>query len=69
MRFTTDVAVSGHTGYEYATGTTKTLLNVAMDGRHIGRLKITGQLFPHVESLTVRGRLNGHRVALLVPTA
>ena len=69
VRFTTDVAVSGHTGYEYATGTTKTLLNVTMGGRHIGRLKITGQLFPHVESLAVRGRLNGHRVALLVPTA
>jgi hypothetical protein len=42
---------------------------VSVGGHGIGRLKITGQLFPHVEPLTVRGRLNGHRVALLVPTA
>ena len=69
VRFTTDIAVSGLTGYVYATGTTKTLLEVTMGGRRIGRLKITGQLFPHVESLTVRGSLNGHRVALRVPTA
>ena len=69
VRFTSDVAVSGHTGYEYATGVTKTLLDVSMNGQQIGRLQITGQLFPHIESLKVRGRLNGHRVALLVPTA
>jgi pimeloyl-ACP methyl ester carboxylesterase len=69
VRFTSDVAVSGHTGYDYATGTTKTLLDVSVGGRGIGRLRITGQLFPHEGSLTVRGRLNGHRVALLVPTA
>ena len=69
VRFTSDVAVSGHTGYDYATGTTKTLLDVSMGGRGIGRLRITGQLFPHDGPLTVRGRLNGHRVALLVPTA
>jgi hypothetical protein len=58
VRFTTDVAVSGLTGYEYATGTTKTLLNVTMDGRHIGRLRSPGTL-PHVESLTVRGASTG----------
>jgi pimeloyl-ACP methyl ester carboxylesterase len=69
VRFTSDVAVSGHTGYDYATGTTKTLLDVSVSGRDIGRLKITGQLFPHSGSLTLRGRLNGHRLALLVPTA
>ncbi len=69
VRFTSDVAVSGHTGYEYATGSTNTLLDVSFGGRRIGRLQITGQLFPHVASLTVRGRLNGHRVALLLPTA
>ena len=69
VRFTSDVAVSGLTGYDYATGATKTLLDVSLGGRGIGRLRITGQLFPHVGALTVRGRLNGHRVALLVPTA
>ena len=69
VRFTSDVAVSGHTGYDYATGATKTLLDVSVGGRGVGRLRITGQLFPHDGSLTVRGRLNGHRVALLVPTA
>ena len=69
VRFTADVAVSGHTGYDYATGITKTLLDVSVGGLRIGRLQITGQLFPHVEPLRVRGRLNGHRVALLVPTA
>jgi hypothetical protein len=42
---------------------------VSVGGRVIGRLRISGQLFPHVDSLTARGRLNGHRVALLVPTA
>jgi hypothetical protein len=69
VRLTSDVAVSGHTGYDYATGSTKTLLDVSVGGRVIGRLRISGQLFPHVDSLTARGRLNGHRVALLVPTA
>src|SRR4029077_11304312 len=65
VRFASDVAVTGHTGYEYATGVTKTLLDVSVGGRQIGRLQITGQLFPHLESLKVRGRLNAHRVALL----
>ena len=69
VRFTSDVAVSGHTGYDYATGTTKTMLDVSVSGHHIGHLQITGRLFPHLEPLTVRGRLNGHRIALLVPTA
>jgi hypothetical protein len=42
---------------------------VSVGGRGIGGLRISGQLFPHDGSLTVRGHLNGHRVALLVPTA
>jgi hypothetical protein len=69
VRFTSDVAVTAYTGYVDATGTTKSLLAVSVGGRRIGRLQITGQVFPHLAPLTVRGRLNGHRVALLVPTA
>ena len=69
VRFTSDVAVSGHTGYDYATGDTNTLLEVSVNGRRIGRLQLTGRLFPHAGPLAVRGRLDGHRIALLVPTA
>jgi hypothetical protein len=53
----------------YATGYTNTLLDVSVNGSRSGRLQIVGQLFPHTGPLRVRGRLDGHRIALLVPTA
>jgi pimeloyl-ACP methyl ester carboxylesterase len=68
-RFTTDVAVSGLTGYRYTDGTTDTRLLLRVHGRLIGALRIQGQLFPHTQPLSVTGTLDGNRVALLVPSA
>jgi hypothetical protein len=68
-RFAADVAVSGSAEVDFAAGGIVTAdLTVDGPGGRDGTLEVTGQLFPHTGSVSVRGTIGGRRVAVLVPT-
>jgi hypothetical protein len=68
-RFSADVAASGEAEVDFAAGGVVTAdLVVDGPGRLDGTLHVSGQLFPHTESVSVRGTIGGRRVAVPVPT-
>lgn len=69
VRFAADVAASGAAEVDFAAGGIVTAdLTVDGPGPLDGTLHVSGQLFPHTESVSVRGTIGGRRVAVLVPT-
>ena len=66
-RFTHDVAISGTAALDFDTG--GVTADLTIEGPEGGTLHIAGRLFPHTAPLTATGRIGGHRVELLVPTA
>jgi pimeloyl-ACP methyl ester carboxylesterase len=68
-RFAADVAASGEAEVDFSTGGTVTAdLEVDGPGGLDGALQVSGRLFPHTESVSVRGTIGGRRVAVLVPS-
>jgi pimeloyl-ACP methyl ester carboxylesterase len=68
-RFAADVAVSGESETDFAGGGIVTAdLTVDGPGGLDGTLQVSGQVFPHTGSVSVRGTIGGRRVAVLVPT-
>jgi pimeloyl-ACP methyl ester carboxylesterase len=69
VRFAADVAASGAAEVDFAAGGfVRADLTVDGPGPLDGTLHVSGQLFPHTESVSVRGTIGGRRVAVLVPT-
>jgi pimeloyl-ACP methyl ester carboxylesterase len=68
-RFAADVEVSGESETDFAAGGIVTA-DLAVDGPGglDGTLQVSGQVFPHTGSVSVRGTIGGRRVAVLVPT-
>jgi pimeloyl-ACP methyl ester carboxylesterase len=68
-RFAADVAVSGPAEVDFAAGgVVRAELTVDGPGSLDGALEVTGRLFPHTESVSIRGTIGGRHVAVLVPT-
>jgi hypothetical protein len=68
-RFTGDVAVSGTATIDFGSGGVTADLEIDGPGAQDGTLHVAGRLFPHTSPLLASGRIGGHRVELLVPTA
>jgi hypothetical protein len=69
VRFAADVAASGEAEVDFAAGGVVTAaLDVDGPGGLDGTLQVSGRLFPHTGSVSVRGTIGGRRVAVLVPT-
>jgi pimeloyl-ACP methyl ester carboxylesterase len=69
VRFARDVSVGGTARVDFDSGEVDAHLNVDGPGAEDGTLRVTGRLFPHTAPLTARGRIGGHPVSVLVPTA
>ncbi|MEW6059778.1 MAG: alpha/beta fold hydrolase [Actinomycetota bacterium] len=67
VRWVRDIAVSGTASWDRRTGAIRADVTFTGTGAPAGRLRLAWNDFDSLAQASVRGRLNGHRVSLVIP--